>query len=118
MFIQVLHSTRPYPASSPASEFRLQLQHTESFMKQLFGIAGLGLGFGVVHVLTGPDHLSALATLSANDTNAFLLGVQWGIGHSFGLVVVATVLIALSSPGNDADGEGGDDDKVRPSLLM
>jgi hypothetical protein len=75
-------------------------------MSQIVGIAGFGLGFGVVHVLTGPDHLSALATLAANDSNAFWLGIQWGLGHSIGLVVVATILLAVS---NVAEGE----DKVR-----
>jgi hypothetical protein len=56
-------------------------------------------GFGCVHVLTGPDHLSALATLSANvnSCDAFFLGVQWGIGHSTGLVVVGVILIAITT---------------------
>lgn len=66
---------------------------------------------GIVHVLTGPDHLSALATLSAADLadhsqqhvdsrwskkgKAFLLGVRWGIGHSVGLLTVGGILIAI-----------------------
>jgi hypothetical protein len=54
--------------------------------------------------LTGPDHLSALATLSANVGNcqAFYLGVRWGLGHSTGLLLVGVVLIFLSL-GNDDD---------------
>jgi len=58
---------------------------------------------GIVHVLTGPDHLSAIATLSANvgSFQAFLLGVRWGIGHSTGLLLVGVVLIYLTL-GNDA----------------
>lgn len=53
---------------------------------------------GVVHVLTGPDHLSAIATLSANVDypGAFLLGVRWGIGHSTGLLLVGCIFIALT----------------------
>jgi hypothetical protein len=54
---------------------------------------------GVVHVLTGPDHLSAIATLSANVDNtacAFFLGVRWGLGHSTGLLLVGAIFIALS----------------------
>mmetsp|Transcript_9124 Transcript_9124/g.11410 ORF Transcript_9124/g.11410 Transcript_9124/m.11410 type:complete len:337 (+) Transcript_9124:169-1179(+) len=56
-----------------------------------------GMGMGVVHVLTGPDHLSALATLSANigSFEAFWYGVRWGIGHSIGLLVVGSIFIAL-----------------------
>ena len=56
-----------------------------------------GIALGIVHVLTGPDHLSALATLCGtnilnNNNNSkvgkssrfehFLLGIKWGIGHS------------------------------------
>ena len=50
---------------------------------------------GAIHVLTGPDHLSALATLSAvsDFCKSFALGVRWGIGHSTGLLVVGVVLI-------------------------
>lgn len=50
----------------------------------------------MVHVLTGPDHLSALATLSANVSSfrsSFFLGVRWGVGHSTGLLLVGIVLI-------------------------
>jgi len=54
---------------------------------------------GFVHVLTGPDHLSALATLSSNTgkLQAFWCGVRWGIGHSIGLIVVGSILIVFSS---------------------
>jgi hypothetical protein len=52
--------------------------------------------------LTGPDHLSALATLSANNDSrtAFFLGVRWGIGHSTGLLTVGIVFILLSLSSN------------------
>ena len=51
-----------------------------------------------MHVLTGPDHLSALATLSANVDiqTAFFLGIRWGVGHSTGLLAVGVVLILVS----------------------
>lgn len=55
-----------------------------------------GLTLGLVHVLAGPDHLSALAALSVGSSwRAFTLGFRWGIGHSTGLVVVAIVFISL-----------------------
>lgn len=61
-----------------------------------WGLVATGLTLGLVHVLAGPDHLSALAALSVGTSyKAFLLGVRWGIGHSTGLVVVAIVFIAL-----------------------
>jgi len=52
-------------------------------------------------VLTGPDHLSALATLSANvgQCRAFGLGVRWGLGHSAGLLVVTVILLATADQG-------------------
>lgn len=55
-----------------------------------------GLVLGIVHVLAGPDHLSALATLSVGSSwRAISLGVRWGLGHSTGLVVVAFIFIML-----------------------
>lgn len=58
-----------------------------------------------MHVVTGPDHLSAIATLSANVGSvlrAFGLGVRWGLGHSTGLLLVGTILI-LATRGNGHD---------------
>lgn len=77
-------------------------------------LLGTGMGMGVVHVLTGPDHLSALATLSSNvgDFKAFEYGVRWGVGHSIGLVLVGSILIALDyshQNQNGNDGEGDDE---------
>lgn len=62
----------------------------------IFELIVTGLTLGAVHVLTGPDHLSALATLSATIPEcrtSFLLGVRWGFGHSFGLLFVAVILL-------------------------
>ncbi|CAI5714083.1 unnamed protein product [Hyaloperonospora brassicae] len=55
-----------------------------------------GTLFGLIHVLTGPDHLSALATLSAGTSwRSFSLGMRWGCGHSIGLMVMAVIFVAL-----------------------
>mmetsp|Transcript_6865 Transcript_6865/g.12326 ORF Transcript_6865/g.12326 Transcript_6865/m.12326 type:complete len:315 (-) Transcript_6865:1633-2577(-) len=72
-------------------------------------IIASGVAMGVIHVLTGPDHLSALATLSANVGNcqAVSYGVRWGIGHSTGLLIVGVAMIALSS---------GDEVTISPTL--
>ena len=75
-----------------------------------------GILMGFIHVLTGPDHLAAVATLvgtslSYSSTTEgrdqggrrmsnFLLGIKWGIGHSIGLLVVGSVLIAIESGGS------------------
>eukprot|EP00494_Astrolonche_serrata_P029882 UN30149 len=53
---------------------------------------------GFIHVVGGPDHLSALATLSVgNQLKAFTLGVRWGFGHSFGLFVVSLIFFAFGT---------------------
>ena len=49
---------------------------------------------GLVHVLTGPDHLSAVATLACgNSYEAFWLGCRWGAGHSIGLFLVFMLIL-------------------------
>lgn len=41
-----------------------------------------GVGFGALHVLAGPDHLSALATLSVGSSyRAFSVGIRWVCPH-------------------------------------
>lgn len=55
-----------------------------------------GISMGLIHVLAGPDHLSALAALAVGTSyKSFVLGFRWGIGHSTGLIVVAIIFIAL-----------------------
>ncbi|GAX21013.1 hypothetical protein FisN_1Lh317 [Fistulifera solaris] len=68
----------------------------------VLALIGTGVALGIVHVLTGPDHLSALATLSANNDShtAFFLGVRWGVGHSTGLLTVGVVFILMSLSSN------------------
>ncbi|RLN44608.1 hypothetical protein BBO99_00003649 [Phytophthora kernoviae] len=61
------------------------------------GIITTGLLLGFVHVLTGPDHLSALIVLSAGSSwRSCQLGMRWGCGHSTGLIVVTACFLALN----------------------
>ncbi|KAF1773945.1 hypothetical protein JG688_00011186 [Phytophthora aleatoria] len=61
------------------------------------GIIATGLLLGLVHVLTGPDHLSALIVLSAGSSwRSCQLGMRWGCGHSTGLIVVTVCFLALN----------------------
>jgi hypothetical protein len=63
--------------------------HTQSLITR-------GIAMGTLHVLAGPDHLSALATLSAGSSyKAFAVGIRWGLGHSSGLIVITVVFIYL-----------------------
>jgi hypothetical protein len=51
---------------------------------------------GLVHVLSGPDHLAAVAPLAVSDRRrGWLAGWTWGIGHTSGVVVVAAVAVLL-----------------------
>ena len=78
-------------------------------MSEAIQLATTGLLMGVIHVLAGPDHLSALATLSGtnireennNYMHSFLLGIKWGLGHAFGLILVGGILIAIDVPVNN-----------------
>ena len=66
-----------------------------------------GILMGIIHVITGPDHLSAIATLSGTNIQrhsrheSFLLGIKWGLGHSCGLLLVGGILIALEQTSGD-----------------
>ena len=49
---------------------------------------------GLFHVLTGPDHLTAVAPLAVTDgRRGWLAGWTWGIGHACGVAVVAVLAV-------------------------
>jgi len=51
---------------------------------------------GVFHVLSGPDHLAAVAPLAASErAGAWRAGWTWGLGHASGVVVVAVLAVLL-----------------------
>ena len=55
-----------------------------------------GLLAGFFHVLSGPDHLAAVAPLAVADRErSWLAGWTWGIGHASGVVVVALIAVLL-----------------------
>ncbi|KAE8970109.1 hypothetical protein PR003_g28288 [Phytophthora rubi] len=73
----------------------LSEEHSSLSGASLGKIISTGLLLGVVHVLTGPDHLSALAAMTTGSSwRAFALGIRWGCGHSIGLVVMALIFFA------------------------
>ena len=48
-----------------------------------------GLAAGSVHVVTGPDHLAAVAPLALRDRRAAArTGAAWGLGHGSGVAVL------------------------------
>ena len=55
-----------------------------------------GLIAGLIHVLTGPDHLTAIAPLAVRRPKAaWIPGVRWGLGHSSGVAVVGLLALWL-----------------------
>jgi ABC-type nickel/cobalt efflux system permease component RcnA len=55
-----------------------------------------GLISGFVHVLTGPDHLTAIAPLAVRQPRrAWRPGVRWGLGHSAGVGAVGLLSLWL-----------------------
>jgi len=51
---------------------------------------------GIFHVLSGPDHLAAVAPLAASDrARGWRAGWTWGIGHASGVMAVAALAVVL-----------------------
>jgi len=59
-------------------------------------IAASGIVAGLVHVLSGPDHLAAVAPLATDSRRArWKTGLLWGVGHTSGVLVVGVLLLLL-----------------------
>jgi len=54
-----------------------------------------GLAAGLLHVVSGPDHLAAVAPLAAAGRNHWKAGLQWGVGHTTGVLLIATLLLLI-----------------------
>ncbi len=55
-----------------------------------------GLAAGMLHVVSGPDHLAAVAPLTLqNKKHPWLTGLWWGIGHSTGVWIVGALAFLL-----------------------
>lgn len=55
-----------------------------------------GIAAGLVHVVTGIDHMAALMPLSVGRRwRAAFLGVRWGLGHTLGVLVIALAAVEI-----------------------
>ena len=64
---------------------------------ELISSSGLGSLLGMRHALE-PDHLAAVSTLVTGERSSFkaaFLGMCWGLGHTFALIAVGTLLVVL-----------------------
>lgn len=53
---------------------------------------------GLVHVLSGPDHLAAVAPYALiQGKRAWLVGLRWGVGRTSGVVVVGLFALLVRS---------------------
>jgi len=51
---------------------------------------------GLIHVLSGPDHLAAIAPLAAKaPKRAWGSGIRWGMGHASGVLFVGILSLCL-----------------------
>ena len=58
--------------------------------------AGTGLLAGVVHVVTGPDHMAAVLPFAVDaPKRSGRLGLLWGVGHGLGVLVLGAIFMAL-----------------------
>src|SRR5690349_7058951 len=57
--------------------------------------AAAGFIAGLVHVFSGPDHLSAVEPLAMVDRRrtSWLAGAKWGAGHAAGVILIGALLI-------------------------
>ena len=64
-----------------------------------------GVAAGLLHVFSGPDHLAAVAPLALSEKSSrearglrvegWRTGLQWGFGHTAGVLLIATLLLLL-----------------------
>ena len=55
-----------------------------------------GIAAGLLHVFSGPDHLAAVAPIASDrERRQWLTGLQWGVGHTTGVLLIAALLLLL-----------------------
>ena len=65
-------------------------------MESPLTFAWIGLLAGLVHALSGPDHLSAVAPLVVEERRrGWSTGLLWGLGHSVGVWGIGLLALAL-----------------------
>lgn len=62
----------------------------------MFITAFTGLVAGALHVISGPDHLTAIAPLAVDQRRrTWAVGMRWGLGHATGVLALAALAFWL-----------------------
>lgn len=81
----------------------------------------LGASAGFLHVVSGPDHLTAISMICASNSSqrwrCLWIGLRWGLGHSLGLVVVAAVFLGAAQA-MDLETEGAVADNLVGAMMV
>jgi ABC-type nickel/cobalt efflux system permease component RcnA len=55
-----------------------------------------GVIMSILHVISGPDHLAAVTPLTIDSKkNSWSIGLSWGLGHTFGMLIIGVIFILL-----------------------
>src|SRR5438132_8271544 len=66
------------------------------FSRNMIVLIFAGIAAGLIHVLSGPDHLAAIAPLVTKfPRRAWTCGLRWGAGHAAGVVFVGIGSLVL-----------------------
>src|SRR5690349_635269 len=53
-----------------------------------------GVSTGALHAISGPDHVLSLGPVAlTRPSRSFRIGLTWGVGHSFGTLMLALPLL-------------------------
>ncbi len=85
--------------AEPAAAVRLIVSphyHTRRLVPSSLALSAIaGLVAGSLHVLSGPDHLAALAPLVSGARRSTIgVGVRWGFGHALGVGIIGVLSLA------------------------
>src|SRR5438067_10364421 len=62
----------------------------------MLAVVVAGFAAGLIHVLSGPDHLAAIAPLATKQSRgSWAAGLRWGFGHSSGVCVIGILSLLL-----------------------
>lgn len=65
-------------------------------MTELWAAIGTGLVAGILHVVSGPDHVAAVLPFAVDKPKrALRMGVFWGFGHGLGVLILGALFLLL-----------------------